>query len=80
MLYIVEAMSQHEYVPKIPNQAELDLVFDISLPDVQPYLFKVCCWSLFFFHSWSFNVFAWYDLDMPAVENEIPLWLRGCKK
>jgi len=42
MLYIVEAMSQHEYVPKIPNQTELDLVFDISLADVQPYLFKVC--------------------------------------
>ena len=43
MLYIVEAMSRHEYVPKIPNQTELDLVFDISLPDVQPYLFKVMC-------------------------------------
>lgn len=41
MLYIVEAMGQHEYVPKIPNQTELDLVFDISLPDVQPYLFKI---------------------------------------
>ena len=41
MLYVVEAMSRHEYVPKIPNQTELDLVFDISLPDVQPYLFKV---------------------------------------
>jgi len=43
MLYIVEAMSRHEYVPKIPNQTELDLVFDVSLPDVQPYLFKVTC-------------------------------------
>jgi len=46
MLYIVEAMSRHEYVPKIPNQTELDLVFDVSLPDVQPYLFKVT-WYLF---------------------------------
>jgi len=45
MLYIVEAMSRHEYVPKIPNQTELDLVFDISLPDVQPYLFKVTCYQ-----------------------------------
>jgi len=45
MLYIIEAMSRHEYVPKIPNQTELDLVFDVSLPDVQPYLFKVIYWK-----------------------------------
>jgi len=41
MLYIVEAMSRHEFVPKIPNQSELDLVFDVTLPDVQPYLYKI---------------------------------------
>jgi autophagy-related protein 101 len=25
----------------MPNQSELDLIFDTSYPDVQPYLFKV---------------------------------------
>ena len=34
-------MNRHEYVPKMPNQSELDLVFDTSLQDVQPYLCKV---------------------------------------
>jgi autophagy-related protein 101 len=29
----------------MPNQSELDLIFDTSYPDVQPYLFKVrYCW------------------------------------
>ena len=34
-------MNKHEYVPKMPNQSELDLIFDTTYPDVQPYLFKV---------------------------------------
>ena len=41
MFYIVEAMSRHDYMPKIPNQSELENVFDITLPDVQPYLHRV---------------------------------------
>jgi len=41
ILYIAEVMNRHEYVPKMPNQSELDLIFDTSYPDVQPYLFKV---------------------------------------
>jgi autophagy-related protein 101 len=41
ILYIAEVMNRHEYVPKMPNQSELDLVFDTSYPDVQPYLFRV---------------------------------------
>jgi len=41
VLYIAEVMNRHEYVPKMPGKAELDLVFDTSFPDVQPYLFKV---------------------------------------
>lgn len=40
VLYITEVMNRHDYVPKIPNQTELDLIFDTSYPDVQPYLFK----------------------------------------
>ena len=41
ILYIAEVMNKHEYVPKMPNQSEIDLIFDTSYPDVQPYLFKV---------------------------------------
>ncbi|XP_064634607.1 autophagy-related protein 101-like [Lineus longissimus] len=39
--YIAEAMNRHEYVPKMPNQSELDLVFDVNFNDVQPYLHKI---------------------------------------
>ena len=34
-------MNRHDYVPKMPNQSELDLIFDTTYPDVQPYLFKL---------------------------------------
>lgn len=40
VLYITEVINRHDYVPKMPAQAELDLIFDTSFPDVQPYLFK----------------------------------------
>lgn len=42
VIYIAEVMNRDEYVPKMPSKAELDLVFDTSFPDVQPFLFKVC--------------------------------------
>jgi len=41
-LYITEVMNKHEFLPKMPNQSDLVLVFDSSFHDVQPYLFKVC--------------------------------------
>lgn len=40
ILYITEVINRHEYVPKMPAQTELDLIFDTSYPEVQPYLFK----------------------------------------
>jgi autophagy-related protein 101 len=40
ILYITEFINRHDYVPKMPNQTELDLIFDTSFPDVQPYCFK----------------------------------------
>ncbi|KAH8394113.1 hypothetical protein KR215_008992 [Drosophila sulfurigaster] len=40
VIYITELMNRHDYVPKTPSQSELDLIFDTSFPDVQPYLFK----------------------------------------
>jgi hypothetical protein len=41
VMYVAEAMNRHEYVPKMPNQSELDLVFDTTITDVQPYLYRV---------------------------------------
>lgn len=38
--YITEVMNRHDYVPKMPSQTEVDLVFDTSYVDIQPYLFK----------------------------------------
>lgn len=40
ILYITEVMNRHDYLPKMPAQTELDLIFDTTHPDVQPYLFK----------------------------------------
>nr|CAD7462048.1 unnamed protein product [Timema tahoe] len=51
IIYIAEVMNRHEYVPKMPNQSELDLIFDTTFPDVQPYLFKII-----FNASFPFNV------------------------
>ena len=42
MQYICEVMNKDEFVPKMPNQSDLDLVFDTNFHDVQPHLFKVC--------------------------------------
>jgi len=41
ILYITEVMNRHDYIPKVPSQAELDMIFDTSYPDIQPYLFKL---------------------------------------
>lgn len=41
-LYITEVMNKHEFLPKMPNKSDLELVFDPSFHDVQPYLFKIC--------------------------------------
>jgi len=41
-LYVTEVMNKQEFVPKMPNSSDLELVFDTSFHDVQPHLFKVC--------------------------------------
>lgn len=42
LLIITEAMNNHEqFTPKVPIQQELDSVYDTSITDVQPFLFKV---------------------------------------
>ena len=41
VLYIADIMNRHEYVPKMPNQSEIDLIFDTTYIDVQPYLHRV---------------------------------------
>eukprot|EP00058_Branchiostoma_floridae_P023587 XP_002609077.1 hypothetical protein BRAFLDRAFT_115305 [Branchiostoma floridae] len=41
VICIAEAMNRHEFLPKNPNEPDLDNVFDTSYPDVQPYLHKI---------------------------------------
>ena len=41
ILAITENMNRHEYVPKMPNQSDLELIFETNFADVQPYCFKV---------------------------------------
>ncbi|XP_077987763.1 autophagy-related protein 101-like [Glandiceps talaboti] len=41
IICITEAMNRNEYLPKMPNQSDLDCVFDTTYSDVQPYLYKV---------------------------------------
>lgn len=40
IIYIGEVLNRHDYVPRITSQSEMDLIFDTSYPDIQPYLFK----------------------------------------
>ncbi len=39
--YICQNMNSDDYVPKMPDQKDVDLVFDTDYVDVQPYLHKV---------------------------------------
>jgi autophagy-related protein 101 len=48
ILFIAESMNRSTYVPKMPNQPELELIFDTSFIDIQPYLFEVSFPLLFF--------------------------------
>ena len=41
IMYICDVMNRHDYTPKLPEQSDLDLVFNTSISDVQPYLYKV---------------------------------------
>lgn len=41
IIHIAEIMNRHEYIPRIPQQSELEFIFDTTYPDVQPYLFKL---------------------------------------
>jgi len=39
---ICECMNRHgEYIPKMPNQEDLDLIFDTTFSDIQPYLYRI---------------------------------------
>lgn len=41
ILNITEVINKHPYLPKMPNQSELEYIFDTSYAEVQPYLFKL---------------------------------------
>lgn len=65
VLYIADIMNRHEYVPKMPNQSEVDLIFDTSYIDVQPYLHRVFLqksFSPFVFELFSFLNFLSLDI------------------
>ena len=71
--HVVQAMNRQQYLPHTPPQAELDLVFDTSFPDVQPYLFKVgaetgsgvqwpvWCWS------WAWTEYSGMPVNKASV-------------
>lgn len=40
VFYVTEVINRHEYVPSVPIQSDLDLIFDTTYGDVQPYLFR----------------------------------------
>lgn len=41
IVFITDVINRHEYVPKMPSRSDMDLVFDTSYCDIQPYLFKI---------------------------------------
>lgn len=41
IVFITEIINRHEYVPKMPSRSDVDLVFDTTYADIQPYLFKI---------------------------------------
>lgn len=41
ILSICSSINRPQYLPKMPTRAELSLVFDASIDDCQPYLFRV---------------------------------------
>uniref|UniRef100_A0A0A9YCN0 Autophagy-related protein 101 n=1 Tax=Lygus hesperus TaxID=30085 RepID=A0A0A9YCN0_LYGHE len=41
IMRIAQVINRNDYVPKVPDQSDLDLVFDTTYEDVQPYLFQI---------------------------------------
>lgn len=69
VLYIAEVMNRHDYVPKMPNQSEIDLIFDTTYADVQPYLFK------FKFNTTSANTPSVSNTMKKLIKDTLSLWL-----
>ncbi|XP_026679819.1 autophagy-related protein 101 [Diaphorina citri] len=61
VIYICDVMNRNDYVPNIPIKSELDLIFDTSYRDIQPYLFKI-----HFLNSSQYNL---VDEACPGVSN-----------
>ncbi len=55
---LIFCSNKPDYVPKPIHLSELDLVFDTSYTDIQPYLFKVKIYSDFIL-----NIFFLFILD-----------------
>lgn len=55
-------MNRPTYVPKMPNQPDLDLIFDTSFLDIQPYLFKVLIYVLWETQSIAAILVQWLSV------------------
>lgn len=67
VVLIAEVMNrQEQYLPKIPAESEVDLIFDTSYPDIQPYLFRVSFQSSFTFELAIANNFL-FELSFPNI-------------
>ncbi|CAF3818808.1 unnamed protein product [Rotaria magnacalcarata] len=69
---ITEIINKPDYVPKPPHLSELDLVFDTSYTDIQPYLFKI----IMFHRSSNFNrlIIGSNQIIQPIRHARIPFW------
>ena len=72
VVHIIEAMNKHEYVPKTPNLQDLDLVFDISYPDIQPYLFRVSFQKFSFLYYCFIYIHSWMEFQLLNCLSQYP--------
>jgi len=58
VVLIAEVMNRQQYLPKIPAESEVSLIFDTTFPDIQPYLFRVSTIDLYIFFLHAVKLFA----------------------
>uniref|UniRef100_A0A8D9DWT1 Autophagy-related protein 101 n=1 Tax=Cacopsylla melanoneura TaxID=428564 RepID=A0A8D9DWT1_9HEMI len=61
IIYICDVMNRNDYVPNIPIKSELDLIFDTTYQDIQPYLFKI--------HFLTSSQYNYLDDQVAGVSN-----------
>lgn len=73
--FIIYFSNKPDYVPKPPHLSELDLVFDTSYTDIQPYLFKVRQ-SFLLFHILLFGFYRF----ILVTHRRLLIMLKLCLK